>query len=174
MILPMTGDDQSGWKPGTPRAFMAAQASATQPAFSPDGRWLAYTSDETGRDEVYVRPFPGPGAKTQISTGGGQFPTWSRTGRELLYAVFGPGMGQRGQIMVGPFSTPGDGFQVATPRVWPGARVARRGPWRMFDLHPDGERLGLRPGTDLAPQNHVTFVFNFFDELRRAAPVAKR
>ena len=169
MILPMTGDDQSGWKPGTPAAFMTAQTSATEPTFSPDGRWLAYTSNETGRDEVYVRPFPGPGAKTQISTSGGQFPTWSRTRRELLY-----GSGIAGQIMVAPFSTPGEGFHTETSRIWPEGRFENRGPWRMFDLHPDGERLGLRPGTGNTPQSHITFVFNFFDELRRTATVAKR
>jgi hypothetical protein len=76
--------------------------------------------------------------------------------------------------MVGPFSTADDGFQAEAPRIWPGGRFEQRGPWRMFDLHPDGERLGLRPRAGSAPQSHVTFVFNFFDELRRTASVAKR
>ena len=89
MILPMTGDDESGWKPGTPKAFMAAQSTATEPMFSPDGRWLAYTSNETGRAEVYVRPVPGPGAKSQISTGGGQFPT--SAGQEVMGLASRPG-----------------------------------------------------------------------------------
>ena len=171
MILPMTGDDQSGWKPGTPKAFMVALSSATEPMFSPDGRWLAYTSNETGRDEVYVRPFPGPGAKSQISTSGGQFPTWSRTSHELLYAL---GIGS--QIMVARYSVRGDGIQAETPRMWPEGRFEPRGPWRMFDLHPDGERLGLRPASQTpgtGKQDHVTFIFNFFDELRRLAPAKK-
>jgi serine/threonine-protein kinase len=165
MILPMTGDEQSGWKAGTPRAFIAPLASATEPSFSPDGRWLAYSSNETGRDEVYVRPFPGPGAKTQISTTGGQFPTWSRTRHELLFST-----GVGGQIMAGLFSTPGDVFQSETPRLWPEGRFENRGPWRMFDLHPDGERLGLRPGAGNVPQSHVIFVFNFGDDLKARVP----
>jgi serine/threonine-protein kinase len=165
MILPVTGDEQSGWKAGTPRPFMTSLASATEPSFSPDGRWLAYSSTETGRDEVYVRPFPGPGAKTQISTGGGQFPTWSRARHELLFNT-----GISGQIMAGPFSTAGDVFQAETPRPWPEGRFENRGPWRMFDLHPDGERLGLRPGAGNVPQSHVTFVFNFADDLKARVP----
>jgi hypothetical protein len=55
--------------------------------FSPDGRWIAYQSTETGRHEVYVRPYPGPGSKEQISTDGGVFPTWSRTARELFFGT---------------------------------------------------------------------------------------
>lgn len=53
--------------------------------FSPDGAWLAYSSDETGRNEIYARPFPGPGAKVQISTEGGEEPAWAASGRELYY-----------------------------------------------------------------------------------------
>jgi dipeptidyl aminopeptidase/acylaminoacyl peptidase len=53
--------------------------------FSPDGRWVAYVSDESGRDEVYVRPYPGPGAKLPVSTDGGREPVWSSNGRELFY-----------------------------------------------------------------------------------------
>ena len=58
------------------------------PAFSPDGRWLAYRSNESGTFEVYVRPFPGPGGRWQVSTGGGGFPLWSRDGRELLFRLW--------------------------------------------------------------------------------------
>jgi hypothetical protein len=53
--------------------------------FSPDGRWIAYSSDESGRWEVYVRPFPGPGGKWQVSTSGGDYPEWRRDGKELFY-----------------------------------------------------------------------------------------
>ena len=56
------------------------------PAVSPDGRWIAYKSDESGRFEVYVRPFPGPGGKWQISNAGGKLPIWSRNSRELFFA----------------------------------------------------------------------------------------
>jgi hypothetical protein len=137
--------------------------------FSPDGRWLAYTSDETGRPEVYVRPFPGPGGKWQISTGGGTVPTWSRTKRQLLYKS------DAQQIMVVPFVVQGNAFLAEKPLPWPNARPAARGTSRMFDVHPDGERLALQVAQTSAggKQDHVTFIFNFFDELRRIAPVKR-
>jgi serine/threonine-protein kinase len=66
MILPMEGSQVGGWKPGKPFAFLNSASNEGRPIFSPDGRWLAYWSDESGRSEVYVRPFPGPGAKRLI------------------------------------------------------------------------------------------------------------
>jgi serine/threonine-protein kinase len=71
MILPVEGDEASGWKSGTPTAFLDSPSEEMQPNFSPDGRWLAYQSNETGRYEVYVRPFRGRGEGWRISTSGG-------------------------------------------------------------------------------------------------------
>jgi serine/threonine-protein kinase len=71
MILPIEGSEASGWKPGEPTVFLNAPFIENHPEFSPDGRWLAYESNESGRVEVYVRPFPGPGGKWQVSTDGG-------------------------------------------------------------------------------------------------------
>ena len=139
MILPMEGDDASGWKPGTPDRFLNSPSAEMQPNFSPDGRWLAYQSNETGRDEVYVRPFRGRGDGWRISTGGGTFPTWSRTKRELFY-------GLNGQIMVAAYAVEGDAFRAEKPRPLPNARYTRRPAQpRMFDLHPDGERFAVAP-----------------------------
>jgi eukaryotic-like serine/threonine-protein kinase len=70
---------------GTPRPFLKTPANEMQPRISPDGAWLAYTSDETGSWEVYVQAFPSPGAKRVISVGGGAEPQWTRGGRELVY-----------------------------------------------------------------------------------------
>ena len=70
VMLPMNGDEATGWTAGEPTVFLSTPANEGAPMFSPDGRWLAYSSDESGRYEVYVRPFPGPGGKWQISTGG--------------------------------------------------------------------------------------------------------
>jgi hypothetical protein len=141
-----------------------------EPMFSPDGRWLAYSSDETGREEVYVTPFPGSGGKWQVSTAGGQFPTWSQTKHELLY------QSDALEIMVAPFVVEGEVFHAGRPSPWPSARAARRRLSRMFDLHPNVEQLALRP-TSQTPgsgkQDHVTFVFNFLDELRRIPPLKK-
>jgi hypothetical protein len=135
--------------------------------FSPDGRWLAYLSNETGHFEVYVRPFPGPGGKWQISTGGGYYPIWSRTKRELFYTL-------NGQILVVPYAVEGDSFRAAKPRLWSEGHYVQR---RSLDLHPDGERFALAPAVPRpsdAKDDHVTFIFNFFDELRRIAPATRR
>ncbi len=78
--LPVTGDDRK------PRAYLQSQFSQTQAQFSPDGRFLAYTSDETGRSEIYVRPFPNAlGGRWLVSTNGGTQPRWRRDGKELFY-----------------------------------------------------------------------------------------
>ena len=71
MILPVEGDEAGGWKPGQPTAFLNSVANEAGPTFSPDGRWLAYHSVQSGRAEVYVRPFPEPGASVMVSNAGG-------------------------------------------------------------------------------------------------------
>src|SRR5207245_9168171 len=67
--------------------FLQTPFNETHPTLSPDGRWMAYTSDESGRNEVYVQPFPGPGGKWQVSTGGGETAKWRRDGKELFYVA---------------------------------------------------------------------------------------
>jgi len=165
LILPLTGDEASGWKPGKPTVFLNGTFVEVLPVFSPDGRWLAYTSDESGRFEVYVRPFPGPGGKWQVSTAGGVWPTWSRSRSELFYLA-----GDR--IMVAAYSV-GDSFRVEKPRVWsPGLVLSGT-----YDLHPDGERVAvLKASGDEAEikRDKVVLIQHFFDELRRIAPAGKR
>ncbi len=174
MILPMNGDESSGWKPGTPATFLATPFNEAQSAFSPDGRWLAYQSDESGRFEVYVRPFPGPGGKWQISSTGGRFPTWSRTGKELFY------LAPDQKIMAASYASEGDSFRAEKPRLW---SESARGTvdagvfTRTFDLHPDGQRFAVIKASEStadAKTDKVVFILNFFDELRRIAPLPKR
>jgi Tol biopolymer transport system component len=167
MILPMEGDDASGWKPGVPTVFVRGPQMDWDPQFSPDGHWLAYSSSESGRNEVYVRPFPGAGPAVQVSSAGGEFPTWSPTRHEIVY-------GLEGQVMVVPYAVQNARFTVEKARPWPGGRYQTRGRNRMFDLHPDGDHVVLalaaapaRNGTNATAQ----FVFNFFDELQPAAPM---
>jgi eukaryotic-like serine/threonine-protein kinase len=170
MILPMEGDEASGWKAGTPIAFLRSPSAEKEPNFSPDGRWIAYQSNETGRDEVSVRPFHGRGDGWRISTGGGRFPVWSRTRRELFY-------GLDGQIMVVGYSVAGDAFRPEKPRPLPKARYHDQSPARMFDLHPDGERFAVAPAAQAeegAKRDKVAVILNFFDELRRIAPATER
>jgi len=167
MILPMEADEALSWKPGKSTAFLNTAATETSPMFSPDGRWIAYLSNESGRAEVYVRPFPGPGGKWQISTQGATNPVWSRTHHELLFST------PDGSLMVVSYTVDADSFRADKARPWSDKRVQPGG----FDLHPDGERLGLAVAPNAPPdarQNKVVFLFNFFDELRRLAPVPAR
>ena len=82
-----TGRDLRYFRPPdtTSRAYLATAADEMNPALSPDGRWLAYVSNESGSDQVYVGAFPGPGARTQVSDAGGEGPLWSHDGRKLFY-----------------------------------------------------------------------------------------
>ncbi|MEN3338576.1 MAG: eukaryotic-like serine/threonine-protein kinase [Acidobacteriota bacterium] len=173
MILPMGGDVGSGGKPGKPTPFVNSAAHERQPAFSPDGRWLAFVSDQSRRDEVYVRPFPGPGGQSQISASGGMFPTWSRTRHEIFYSSgTATGAGSR-QFMVVSYAVVEGSFRAQKPILWSTAPHQTRGPQRMFDLHPDGMRFAVAPLDDAEIArnvDHVSVFFNFFDELRRLAP----
>ena len=168
MLLPMAGDEASGWKPGKPTVFLNSPFNETEAMFSPDGRWLAYVSNESGRNEIYVRPFPGPGGKWQVSADGGVTPTWSRAKPELLYGTLS------GQIMVAAHTTEGESFRAEKSRLWSEGRYVVRGS-RMFDLHPDGTRVAMATATIASEVKHdkLTFLFNFLDELRRIAPAAK-
>jgi serine/threonine-protein kinase len=170
MMLPMEGDEVSGWRPGKPTVFLSTPFAELDPVFSPDGRWVAYTSQETGRGEVYVRPFPGPGGKWRVSTDGGSFPTWSRTRSELFYAS------PDNHLMVAPYAVEANSFKADKPRVWSQRRFMTR-PGRPFDLHPDGERFALVTAPEnvtAVQQDKLVFIFNFFDELRRVAPASTR
>ncbi|HEY4579593.1 MAG TPA: hypothetical protein VIG89_01040, partial [Candidatus Acidoferrales bacterium] len=138
------------------------------PAFSPDGRWLAYQSNESGNNEVYVRPFPGTGGKWQISTGGGYMPKWSRNGKELFYRT------TDSKIMVATYTASGDSFRADKPQLWsPGQFAPFGGGVGNFDLHPDGKRFAVlkSQGTEQAPAvNKVNIVLNWFEELKRRVP----
>jgi serine/threonine protein kinase/Tol biopolymer transport system component len=171
MILPVSGTEASGWKAGRPTVFLSTRFIEREPAFSPDGRWLAYTSDESGRSEVYVRPFPGPGGKWQISNGGGGSPTWSRAHRELLYR----GTENDNRLRAASYAVDGDSFRADQPRMWSERSLNPLPGLRWFDLHPDGDRVVLSPRAEAAEvkQEKVVLVFNFLDELRRLAPVVK-
>ena len=164
MILPLEGDEASGWKPGKPTIFVVNGSGA---AFSPDGRWLAYNSNESGRVEVYVRPFKGSGEKTQVSTAGGIYPTWSRNGKELFYQ-----QSSDWTLMVATYATEGDSFRVEKRQQLAG-RLPRRGMGMPgFDLHPDGQRFAVLKAAEEpteVKQNQVVLIPRFIDELRRIA-----
>lgn len=153
---------------GAPEPYLRTAAVETWPAFSPDGRWLAHASSESGSFEVYVRAFPDSGAVVQVSRGGGRIPTWSRNGRELLYQT------DDERIMVVEYSVVDGRFVAGAPREWAPVRLAETGVLPAFDLAPDGERvIALLPSQrpeDRSTPNHVTFIFDFFDFAKRLGP----
>jgi serine/threonine-protein kinase len=158
-----------GLTAGEPERYMTTQFADTAPKFSPDGRWVAYESNETGRVEVYVRAFQTPassgGAKWLISNNGGAFPVWSPDRRELLYL-------SGDQIMSVGYTIDHGAFVAGKPRV-----LLMVGGARGFDMAPDGRRvMAVMPtAAGPAPQSEHTLIFvqNFFDELRRRVPVAR-
>ena len=174
MILPLDGDEASGWKPGQARVFQGSPSfNERDPQFSPDGRWIAYVSNEGGRDEIHVRPFPGPGARSVISTAGGSNPVWSPRKNELFYSGINS---VQGQIMVVPFAVKNDAFVADLPRPWSSVRYQARGPNRMFDVATDGTRLAMARTEAVdgrVSPDHLTFIFNFLDQLRAAAPPSR-
>jgi Tol biopolymer transport system component len=145
-VLPLFGDRK-------PFAFMQTSFSESVAAFSPDNRWVAYASDESGRNEVYVAPFPGPGGKWQVSTAGGNWPRWRRDGREIFY------MAPDNRLMVATVDGQGSGFQISAVQALfeTRARINQRA---MYDVTPDGQSFLINTIVEQAVQP-ITLVVNW-------------
>jgi serine/threonine-protein kinase len=165
LALDVTDPDHP--KPGKPEPFAHTSANEMQPAFSPDGRWMAYVSDESGVYEVYVRPFPdtAAGGKWQISSGGGSLPVWSHDGKNLIFET------GDNRIMAASYTANGVSFLPGKPRPWSDKQLTMPTANGNYDLAPDGTRIEALVVTPVSEANersiHVTFLLNFFDELRR-------
>jgi serine/threonine-protein kinase len=151
-----------------PRALLAATYSESNGVVSPDGRWLAYQSNESGRDEIYVRPFPDVNSgRWQVSTDGGTRPLWSRNGRELFYYL------PPGVIMSAPVA-PDKSFTAGTPTVVVKGAYLSPQTGRMYDVSPDGRRFLLikeSPGEGPAPPPpQLIVVQHWLEELKRLVP----
>jgi eukaryotic-like serine/threonine-protein kinase len=149
------------------KPFAATPALELFPAFSPDGRWIAYESDDSGSKEVYVRPYPRPGGKWLISAGGGLQPVWTKGGRELVYVAGSA----RNRFMAVEISVDGDAIRAGQPQLLFEMPVAPLPEASWYDVTADGSRFVVLTANKDAPTGgftHVTFVFNFFDEVRRA------
>ena len=136
--------------------------NAWTPSLSPDGRWFAYTSNEAGRYEIYVRPTSGGEGRWQISTEGGVEPVWSASGSELFY--------RHGDHVLAVDVVTNSTFEHGKPRLLFEGRYALgdvKDDTRAYDVAPDGQRfLMLRPETQ-PPTGHLKVVLNWYDELRR-------
>jgi serine/threonine protein kinase/Tol biopolymer transport system component len=154
--------DEKG-KPEEPQPFLGAGAgkSFTGAAFSPDGRWVAYGSNESGSPQVYVVPFPGPGGKWQISTDNGVEPRWSKTGHELFYV-------KGTQLTVVPYTVEKSSFQAGKPQAVFETRLEMRIPFASYDVTPDGQHFVIfQFAVGNAANFEPTVVLNWLDEVRR-------
>ncbi len=131
---------------------------------SPDGGWLAYASDQTGQSEIWVLPYPGPGAPVRVSPNGGTEPVWARNGRELYYL--------EGNAMMAVAVVAGDGFDFQPPeRLFQTAHLKGIQP-PSYDVGPDGRFLMIRPvdNDNLTPRR-VVVVQNWIEEVTERVPV---
>ncbi|MBI4458551.1 MAG: serine/threonine-protein kinase [Acidobacteria bacterium] len=163
-VLPLEGDRK-------PQPYLKTPFFEGGATFSSDGRWLAYTSNESGRYEVYVQPFPVAGAKWQVSSGGGQQPVWTRNGRELFYLD-----NAQEKMMAADVSTQPT-FSTSNPReLFKLQRVTGIAPpsSAIYDVSPDGQRF-LMVQQNEPPQEPtpIHVVLNWFEELKRKVPVGK-
>jgi dipeptidyl aminopeptidase/acylaminoacyl peptidase len=148
-----------------PQPFLRTRLDERSPRFSPDGRWLVYVSNESGRYEIYVQPYPGPGGKWQISTEGGTEPAWNPNGRELFY--------RSGNKMMAVDIATQPGFAAGTPRMlFEGQYQPSPVVVANYDVSPDGQRfLMLKPSEQAqAAPTQINVVLNWFEELNRRVP----
>ena len=166
-MMPASGDR-------TPTPILETRYDDAYPDFSPDGRWLAYASDETGRTEVYVQAYPGPGPRRQVSTSGGTGPAWSRDGRELFYTTTQTVGGQATltKMMAVPVTLQPT-FTTGTPRQLFEGRYGATGGIRSYDVTSDGRRFLMVQQKERPPLNaaEIIFVQYWLEELNARVPV---
>jgi Tol biopolymer transport system component len=152
-----------------PRLIVDGPADEAKPAMSPNGRWIAYESNVSGKAEVYVQPFPGLDGRWQVSSQGGAAPLWSPAGDELFY--------RNGPAVVSvPVETAGRTFRYGNPRVlFDGPYVLERmgqGDARSYDLAPDGQRF-LMIKEPAPPTTEIVIIENWIEEVKRLVPARR-
>jgi serine/threonine-protein kinase len=164
LMLPIPASAAS--TPKTPQPLIETPAGEVNGEISPDGRWLAYQSNDTGRDEIYVRPFPNVNSgRWQVSTAGGRTPVWSHRGDELFFKSADAAI-MSVQVETGPSWSAGQPIQVARPGLFPAIAVLPR----QFEVSADGRRFLVIKDANVGAgqtQNQIAVVQNWTEELKR-------
>jgi Tol biopolymer transport system component/predicted Ser/Thr protein kinase len=151
-VLPLFGDRK-------PYPLLSTQFTENPGQFSPDGRWVAYWSDESGKYEVYVVPFPGPGAKWQVSTAGGQAPRWRQDGTEIFY------VSPDNKMMAAIVNGKGSIFEVGA--IKPLFATRPGGPRNWYAVSPDAQRFLINTAPEQATAAPLTVVLNWTAGLKK-------
>jgi serine/threonine-protein kinase len=150
-----------------PKLFLQlSHTRVTAPKFSPDGRWLAYSSDESGRFEVYVQTYPGPGGKRQVSADGGTEPVWNPKGRELFY--------RHGDQMMAVDVATQPSFSAGKPRVLFQGHYMTVASIPDYDVSADGQHFLMVKGGQEQAASQINIVQNWFEELKQKVPTGKK
>ena len=159
-VLPVSGDKK-------PFPFLKTPFDERDSQFSPDGKWIAYQSNESGRFEIYVLPFPGPGEKFQISSDGGAQPRWNRNGTEVFYVSLDS------KLMATPvkLSSNGQSLETGTPVALFPVRIAG-GPLlaaykQQYAESSDGQRFLVNLAADEGAASPITLILNWSPEHRK-------
>jgi Tol biopolymer transport system component len=145
-----------------PAVFLSTPATEVLGNFSPDGHWLAYVSDESGKQEAYVQPFPASGGKWQISTARGREPVWSSDGKEIFYVT---AQDSSNRLMAVDVKT-SPGFEAGAPKVLFEVRLKSM-LGRRYDVSRDGKRFLLNVAIGEVKSNPITLVQNWTAELKK-------
>jgi Tol biopolymer transport system component len=153
-IMPLEGDHK-------PQAFLQTSFNESEARFSPDGRWIAYVSNESGRNEIYLQSYPDHAGKLQISSDGGDEPVWAHDGRELFYR-------NTSKMMVAEIINQ-PAFKAGKPRLLFEGRYENLSWEPNYDVSPDGQKFLMLKSLDDTPPNQINIVLNWYEELRHRA-----
>ena len=155
---------------GTPQPLINTRFNEFHPTISPSGRWLAYSSDESGRVEIYIKPYPGLGGAIPVTTDGGREPVWDPSEKELYYRddtgdkLFKVSIITEPEVQVGSPELLFEGRFLGNPSFW----------GRMYDISPQGDFFILiEEGEEMQSAAQINVVVNWFEELKRLVPTGK-
>ena len=148
-------------EPRKPSVWLSDRFLKDESHFSPDDRWLVYQSTESGQFDVYVQPFPGPGGKVRVSSGGGGEPRWRGDGKEIFYLT------QDGTVMAAPITTTATSIEPGMPKALFKTRIAVQLTIDQYAVTSDGQRFLIEVPTGDGGQSPITVVLNWANGPRR-------